>query len=64
MIRCNNCMKLFKDENELIDILETNINGVMTHTIYDGDYKKLDDKIHTVFDGCPNCLTDEYLMDL
>lgn len=27
MIRCNNCMKLFKDERELIDILEINNNN-------------------------------------
>lgn len=64
MIRCNNCMKLFEDDEYLTDILETNVNGKITNEIYDGNWEVLDDDMHTVYAGCPECLTDAYLMDL
>lgn len=57
-------MKLFNDDSELTQILETNINGTITNIIYNGEWEDLDDNIHTVYDGCPDCLTDQYLMDL
>ncbi len=40
-IRCNNCYKYFKDDDNLLCLLDA-----------DG-----------YFLGCPNCKTDEYLMD-
>lgn len=40
--RCNNCMRVFADESELILLLSG------------GEW----------YNGCPDCLTDQFLMDL
>lgn len=62
MIRCNNCMKLFKDDDELVKISETQFENDVVTTLYKGE--DFDESISSVIDGCPDCLTDEYLMDL
>jgi len=44
-IRCNNCMRIFEDENEL-EFFESML-------FYEDSFL-----------GCPDCETDEYLMDI
>ena len=56
-------MKLFENDESLTKILETLINGQVKKEIYDGS-QLVDEDIHTIYAGCPDCLTDEYLMDL
>ena len=71
MIRCNNCMELFENEEDLSLIVEQ-------QEIYDGDWhtterfiyeqemdlENTETERYEVFKGCPFCLADEYLMDL
>ncbi len=71
MIRCNNCMRMFKDESELtkiLDILEQNTDGTWNtigRTIYEGTPLNITDTHQEeVFEGCGECMTDEYLMDI
>ena len=68
-VQCNNCdWEGFENELELVGIIEVNgvelavchesrVSGVVT-TIY------TDVKVEEFIDGCPNCLTDNYLMDI
>ena len=71
MIRCNNCMELFKSENDLKKIVEKSelIDGNWQTTdrfAYDPamDLNNTDDTEYEIFNGCPRCNSDEYLMDL
>lgn len=71
MIRCNNCMELFKSENDLKKIVEKSelIDGNWQTTdrfAYDPtmDLNNTDDTEYEIFNGCPCCNSDEYLMDL
>lgn len=71
MIRCNNCMELFKSENDLKKIVEKSelIDGNWQTTdrfAYDPtmDLNNTDDTEYEVFNGCLCCKSDEYLMDL
>lgn len=54
-IRCNNCMKVFRDDSELVMLYE-NIDNSVTDTPTGEDYD--------VIKACPTCRTDGYLMDL
>ena len=49
MIRCNNCGKIFMNEEDITDILEV------------GKFTKPGGE---TFRGCPHCMTDMYLMDM
>ena len=62
MIICNNCMKKFKDDSELVKLKEIQISSDDIIVI-EYDFEELEDN-EIVFDGCPNCLTDSYLMDI
>lgn len=71
MIRCNNCMELFKSENDLEKIVEKSelIDGNWQTTdrfTYEPtmDLDNTDDTVYEVFNGCPYCNSDVYLMDL
>lgn len=71
MIRCNNCMELFKSENDLKKIVEKSelIDGSWQTTdrfAYDPnmDLNNTEDTEYEIFNGCPCCNSDEYLMDL
>lgn len=71
MIRCNNCMELFKSENDLEKIVEKSelIDGSWQTTdrfTYEPtmDLDNTDDTVYEVFNGCPYCNSDAYLMDL
>ena len=46
MIRCNNCMREFENEEDLKTLTDLSKREI--------EYYK----------GCPECLTDEYLMDI
>lgn len=62
MIVCNNCGNKFRDDSFLaLCVLTDNGDGTSSTKLYAiGDYDETKDEI---FRGCPNCLTDEYLMD-
>lgn len=63
MIRCNNCMKTFKNEEDLSKILITEADDKEEGVLYHGQqFREGEDQ--EVINGCPNCLTDAYLMDL
>lgn len=71
MIRCNNCMETFENEEELSLIVEQ-------QELIDGEWRAIDRFIHEpdmeltntedvryeIFKGCPFCLGDDYLMDI
>lgn len=71
MIRCNNCMEVFDNENDLSIIVEQSelIDGDW-HTTdrfkYDIeiDLKDTENIRYEIFKGCPYCFADEYLMDV
>ena len=62
MIVCNCCGKKFRDESCLtLCVLTDNGDGTSSAKLYAGeDY---DEEHSELIKGCPNCLTDEYLMD-
>ena len=71
MIRCNNCMSTFENEEELSQIVEQRefYEGAWHTTdrfIYEPtmDLNETEDKQYEIFRGCPYCLGDEDLMDL
>ena len=71
MIRCNNCMAEFENDEELSRIVEQRefYDGALHTTdrfIYDPtiDLEDTEDKQYEIFRGCPYCLDDEWLMDL
>jgi len=55
-------MKTFKDNKDLIKVLMTEKNGIEFSETYKG--QQFDDRKQCVVDGCPDCLTDVYLMDI
>lgn len=55
-VRCNMCDRVFDSEDNL-PLLAKWPDGTVTL------YSPLCD-VEKVFHGCPNCMTDEYLMDL
>lgn len=65
MIVCNNCGRRFEDDSNLSKILITSYdweNGPEEGCVYHGE--PIDDSCQVVVDGCPECLTDSYLMDI
>ena len=71
MIRCNNCMSVFESEENLSKIVEQQefYDGAWHTTdrfIYEPEMKLEDTKdvSYEIFNGCPFCLADEYLMDI
>ena len=69
MIKCCNCEKVFKTENDLSYIVEQ-------FELIDGEWHSTDRFIlqgfvpedtktvrYEIFKGCPNCMGDEYLME-
>ena len=70
MIKCNNCEEFFETENDLSAIVEKQefINGEWHSTdrfILQGPIPEDTKTVrYEVFKGCPNCMGDEYLMDL
>lgn len=71
-IRCNNCMAVFDTAEDLSKILEIqNEHSTIDRMIYDpcADLPSTEDALgeerhFEVFNGCPNCFSDEYLMDM
>lgn len=59
MIRCNNCMKTFKNEDELTMFLE--FPGGVVSLLIPGHNPTTGSE---VFRGCPYCKTDGYLMNI
>lgn len=57
-------MRLFKNVSELSDITETCICGKITTELFDGDWDSLDNSTQEVARGCPDCLTDGFLIDV
>lgn len=71
MIRCNNCMSLFKNDEELSRIVEqkefyNEAWHVTDRFIYEPtmDLTETEDTEYEIFRGCPYCLGDKYLIDL
>ena len=71
MIKCNNCMEVFDNENNLSLIVEQSelIDGHWHTTdrfTYDSkmDLENTENIRYEIFKGCPYCLADEYLMDV
>jgi len=65
MIVCSNCGRMFKDDCDLSKILITSYdweNGPEEGCLYYGE--SIDDSCQLVTDGCPECLTDAYLMEV
>lgn len=58
MIRCNNCGKIFMNEEDIPILIEWE-NGE-TKILEVGKFTKPGDE---TFRGCPHCMTDMYLMD-
>lgn len=69
MIKCTNCEEIFETENDLSTIVEK-------QELIDGEWRSTDRFIlqgpipedtettrYEVFEGCPNCMGDEYLTD-
>lgn len=70
MIKCTNCEEIFETENDLSTIVEK-------QELIDGEWHSTDRFIlqgpipegtktvrYEFFMGCPNCMSDEYLMDV
>ena len=70
MIKCTNCERIFETERDLSLIVEKQelINGEWHATdrfVYQRPIPKDTETIrYEAFKGCPECLSDEYLMDL
>lgn len=69
MIKCCNCEKVFKTENDLSYIVEQSefIDGEWHSTdrfILQGSVPEDTKTVrYEIFKGCPNCMGDEYLME-
>ena len=70
MIKCCNCEEIFETENDLSYIVEKT-------ELIDSEWHSIDRFVlqgpvpedtktvrHEVFKGCPNCMGDEYLMEI
>lgn len=70
MIKCTNCEKLFETERDLSLIIEKQelIDGEWRTTdrfVYQGTVPEDTETMrYEIFKGCPECLGDEYLMDI
>lgn len=70
MIKCCNCEEVFETENDLSYIVEKAelINGKWHSTdrlILQGPVPEDTKTVrYEVFKGCPNCMGDEYLMEI
>ena len=71
MIKCNNCMEVCDNENNLSLIVEqAELIDDQWHTTdrftYDSkmDLENTENIRYEIFKGCPYCLADEYLMDV
>ncbi len=66
VIRCTNCMRHFFEEDELVKVRETAyLSGKIDYRLEDG--KPLIDTEECweqVIDACPECMTDDFLLDL
>lgn len=62
MIVCNNCGRKFRDEHCLaLCVVTDNGDDTVTAKLYDGE--EIDEKNSEIVRGCPDCLTDAFLMD-
>lgn len=62
MIVCNNCGRKFRDEYGLaLCVITENGDDTVTAKLYDGD--EIDESQSEIVRGCPDCLTDAFLMD-
>ena len=62
MIVCNKCGRSFASDDDLAKILNVQVAADdEVFVLYDG--QDFDEAHGIVFDGCPDCLTDAYLMD-
>lgn len=59
MIRCNNCGKLFANDDDIPLLVEWENGEVKLLEV--GKFTKPGGE---TFRGCPHCMTDEYLMDM
>ena len=70
MIKCTNCERLFENERDLSLIIERRelVDGEWHATdrfVYQGSVPEDTETVrYEAFKGCPECLGDEYLMDL
>jgi len=66
MIRCNNCMRTFKEEEDLAKVLLTMVDFKyeIREPYNPCKHLNIDEKFQEVINGCPDCLTDGYLMDI
>ena len=70
MIKCCNCKEIFETEDDLSDIVEKTelIDGKWHATdrfILQGLVPRDTETVrYAVFKGCPNCMGDEYLMEI
>jgi hypothetical protein len=56
-------MKVFEEEEDLAKTLITEVNGQELDEIYKGQSLR-EGEGQEVINGCPDCLTDAYLVDL
>ena len=63
LTRCNQCGKLFKDDNGLVKVVEIFDPSGLSYRLYNSA-EPIDESFEEIIDACPNCMTDEYLMDL
>lgn len=62
MIVCNNCGRKFRDAYRLALCVVTDIgDDTATAKLYDGE--EIDESRSEIIRGCPDCLTDAFLMD-
>lgn len=70
MIKCCNCEEIFETENDLSTIVEVQelVDGEWLTTdrfIAQGPIPEDTETVrYAVFKGCPNCMGDEYLMEI
>lgn len=62
LIRCNKCGKTFESTEDFAALVEYDLNGKTICEMYDPS--KSYSEPYEVFEGCPNCVTDKYLMDI
>lgn len=66
-VKCNNCD--FIGDNDSLYLIETLGDGTETVVAYEDPYGHITRLLESsstpfFFLGCPNCLTDDYLMDI
>lgn len=66
LTRCNGCGELFYDEEGLNKVVETSyLTGRQDYEKYENrELIETDECWEEVINACPNCLTDDFLMDL